>query len=167
MIGVKRKPEDRRRGDVPELTMGYSRIIVPVHGTSADRRAIEVAGLLGSGKSAEMVLVHVVEVAQSLPLEMELPVEVSVGEQTLREAEEWARKAASARVGRISPELLQARSAGAAIVDEAIERGAEVIVMALCQHLRHGQPTPGETVPYVLKNAPCEVIVTRLPSDCD
>lgn len=167
MISVKRRPEDRKQGDIPEKTMGYFRIIVPVHGTAADQRAIEVAGLLGSGKSAEMVLVHVVEVAQSLPLEADLPVEVGIGEQTLREAEEWARKSASSRVGRITPELLQARSAGTAIVDEAIERGAEVIVMALCQHLRHGQPTSGNTVPYVLMNAPCEVIVTRLPSDCE
>jgi len=167
MIHVGRRPGDRKESAVLENTMGYSRMIVPVHGTNADRRAIEVAGLLGSGKSAEIVLVHVVEVAQSLPLEADLPVEIGAGEQTLREAEEWARAAASTRVGRISPELLQARSAGTAIVDEAIERGAEVIVMAMCQHLRHGQPTPGKTVPYVLKNAPCEVIVTRVPSNCD
>jgi nucleotide-binding universal stress UspA family protein len=167
MIITRRKPGVRDQAESPEKMMGYSRIIVPVHGTHADRRAIEVAGLLGSGKSAEIVLVHVVEVAQSLPLEADLPVEIAEGEQTLREAEEWARQAASSRVGRISPELLQARSAGTAIVDEAVERGAEVIVMALCQHRRHGQPTPGKTVPYVLMNAPCEVIVTRLPSDCD
>lgn len=145
--------------------MTYSRIVVPVHGTKSDKRAIEVAGLISSGKSAEIVLVHVVEVAQSLPLEADMPAEVGEGEQALKNAEAWAR-ANTTQVGRISPELLQARSAGAAIVDEAVERGADVIVMALCQHRRHGQPTQGETVPYVLHNAPCEVVVTRLPSDC-
>lgn len=166
MIGGGRKPTVQQQTVAAEVAMGYSRIVVPVHGTHADRRAIEVAGMLGSGKQAEIVLVHVVEVAQSLPLEADLPTEITEGEDTLREAAEWARQASASRVGRISPELLQARSAGAAIVDEAVERGAEVIVMALCQHLRHGRPTPGVTVPYVLENAPCEVIVTRLPSDC-
>jgi nucleotide-binding universal stress UspA family protein len=166
MIGFDFLAAKRAASLTTESRMPYSRIIVPVHGTDADRKAIEVAGLLGSGKSAEIVLVHVVEVAQSLPLEADMPVEVSEGEQALQEAEQWARRCVDSRVGRIVPELLQARSAGAAIVDEAIERGAEVIVMALCQHRRHGQPTPGETVPYVLKNAPCEVVITRLPSDC-
>lgn len=145
--------------------MPYKRIIVPVQGSDADRKAIELAGLLGSGKAAELVLVHVVEVAQSLPLEADMPVEAGAGERTLQDAEQWARKCSDSRVGRIIPELLQARSAGAAIVDEALERGADVIVMALRQHRRHGQSTPGDTVPYVLKNAPCEVLVTRLPSE--
>lgn len=165
MIGLGRKPTVSGATCESEKLVAYSRIVVPVHGTVSDRRAIEVAGMISSGKSAEIVLVHVVEVAQSLPLEADLPTEIGEGEQALREAEDWARTHTS-QVGRISPELLQARSAGAAIVDEAVERGAEVIVMALCQHRRHGQPTQGETVPYVLQNAPCEVVVTRLPSDC-
>lgn len=147
--------------------MSYSRIIVPVHGTAADKRAISLASLLGSGKGTEMVLVYVVEVAQSMPLEADLPAEAAAGEEALRDAETWARAAASGRITRISPELLQARSAGAAVVDEAIERGADVIVMAQQQHFRHGQPTSGDTVPYVMDNAPCDVVVTRLSSNCD
>ena len=165
MIGLGRKSTEASAACVSEKMVTYSRIVVPVHGMDSDKRAIEVAGLISSGKSAEIVLVHVVEVAQSLPLEADLPVEIGEGEQALRDAEDWARNHTT-RVGRISPELLQARSAGAAIVDEAIERGADVIVMAICKHRRHGQPTQGETVPYVLQNAPCEVVVTRLPSDC-
>lgn len=147
--------------------MPYRRIVVPVHGTEADKRAIELATQIGAGKNAEMVLVYVVEVAQSLPLEADMPAEVDTGEDVLRGAEQLARQEANGRVGRISPELLQARSAGAAIVDEAIERSADVIVMALCNHMRHGHPTPGETVPYVMQNAPCEVVVARVRSECD
>ncbi len=147
--------------------MPYRRIVVPVHGTDADQRAIELATQIGAGKNAEMVLVYVVEVAQSLPLEADMPGEVDAGERVLQGAERVARQAADGRIGRIHPELLQARSAGAAIVDEAIERGADVIVMALCNHMRHGQPTPGETVPYVMANAPCEVVVARIRADCD
>lgn len=146
--------------------MPYRRIVVPVHGTETDKKAIEVASLLGTGKNAEMVIVYVVEVAQSLPLEADLPGEVHSGENVLQTAESWARHTLDGKVGRISPELLQARSAGAAIVDEAIERGADLIVMALCNHMRHGQSTQGETVPYVMQNAPCEVVIARVP-ECD
>lgn len=167
MITVGRKSKDRVAVHASENIVPYRRIVVPVHGTDADKRAIELATLIGTGKNAEMVLVYVVEVAQSLPLEADMPSEVDTGEDVLQVAERWARQAADGRVGRISPELLQARSAGAAIVDEAIERGADVIVMALCNHMRHGQPTPGETVPYVMQNAPCEVVVARVRSDCD
>lgn len=149
---------------VREHAMGYSRIVVPVHGSEGDKRAIEIASLLGAGKNAELLLVYVVEVAQALPLEADLPSEASSGETILREAEELARRIANGRIGRFSAELLQARSAGAAIVDEAIEQGADAIVLSLRDHHRHGQRTRGETVPYVLDNAPCEVIVTKLPA---
>lgn len=167
MISVGRKSTSRISAGTSEDSVSYSRIIVPVHGTHSDKKAIELAVMLGSGTRSEIVLVYVVEVVQSLPLEADLPGDVSIGETVLAQAEEWASSVTDGRVGRVSPELLQARSAGAAIVDEAIERGADVIVMALRQHMRHGQPTPGATVPYVLQNAPCEVVVTRLPSDCD
>ena len=167
MIGGGRKSPDPAAGGISENSVSYTRIIVPVHGTKSDKKAIELAGMLGSGKDTDLVLVYVVEVAQSLPLEADLPGDASSGESVLAQAEAWARSASDGRIGRVRAELLQARSAGAAIVDEAIERGADVIVMALRQHMRHGQPTRGSTVPYVLENAPCEVVVNRLPAvDC-
>ena len=59
-------------------------------------------------------------------------------------------------------ELLQARSAGAAIVDEAIDRNADMILLASTLRRKYGRVTTGETIAYVLKNAPCEVILVRL-----
>ena len=61
----------------------------------------------------------------------------------------------------IVTELLQARAVGPAIVDEAIERDAEAIVMTAAIHRRHGRPTLGDTTDHVLLNAPCEVVVIR------
>lgn len=142
--------------------MPYKRVIVPILGEPTDQRAIELAASVANSDGAEITLVHVVEVAQSLPLEAELPHEIDAGERSLENAEEWCRKIGNAKIRLITPELLQARSAGTAIVDEAIERNADLIVMALRNHKRHGRPTVGETVPYVLKNAPCEVLITRL-----
>ena len=65
----------------------------------------------------------------------------------------------------IVTELLQARAVGPAIVDEAIERDAEAIVMTAAIHRRHGRPTLGETTDHVLLNAPCEVVVIRTVPD--
>ena len=58
-------------------------------------------------------------------------------------------------------ELLQARTAGAAIVDEAVEQQVDAIVMATENRLERGKISVGESVPYVLRHAPCEVIVIR------
>ena len=60
--------------------------------------------------------------------------------------------------------LLQARDVGAALVDEASERGGPA-GRAAC-HIRKrfgGDFAIGRTIPYVLKNAPCEVWVVREP----
>ena len=145
----------------------FRRLLVPVKGTPGDARVLEFAAQFAGKLPVSVTLIYVVEVQQSMPLDAELPAEIEHGEHVLREAE----AAAHASLGsadkqqRIITELLQARSAGAAIVDEAIERGSDAIVMAARIRKRHGKTTTGETVGYVLKNAPCEVIVVRLAPD--
>ena len=60
----------------------------------------------------------------------------------------------------------QARSVnGPAIVDEAIDRSADGIVMTASVHRKHGRATLGETITHVLLNAPCEVVVIRTVVD--
>jgi nucleotide-binding universal stress UspA family protein len=143
----------------------YRRILVAITGDTSDERALELAGMLSARKNAEVTLVYVVEVRQSLALDAEMPSEVNIGEQSLQRADAYARQRAEHRVQRTTPELLQARSAGAAIVDEAIERDVDVIVMASQNREVLGQTSLGETVPYVLKNATCEVIIIHEPHD--
>jgi nucleotide-binding universal stress UspA family protein len=139
----------------------YRRILVPVHGNEGDFRALELAGLLADKKNADVTLVYVVEVKQSLPLDADIPQAVTAGEIALDQAEQYARQRAEHKLQRITPELLQARSAGAAIVDEAIERDIDVIIMASRNRQHFGRVTFGDTVPFILKNAPCEVILAR------
>jgi len=58
--------------------------------------------------------------------------------------------------------LLQARDVGAAIVDEASEREADLIICGLPFRRRFGGDFAiGRTIPYILKNAPCAVWVIR------
>ncbi len=145
----------------------YRRIVVPVQGSNLDTRAIDLAtAVAGRFGGCELTLVYVAEVPQDLPLDADLPDEVGRGESILERTSNYARSGSDVDWQRVTTELLQARSASAAIVDEAIERGADAVVLAVENHREHGVITQGETVPYVLKNAPCEVIMIRsLPED--
>jgi nucleotide-binding universal stress UspA family protein len=133
-------------------------ILVPINGSIVDERALDIAILMARRYHSTVTAIHVVEVPQQLPLEAEMGAEVERGDQILRAATEIA-----AQYGyELEVELLQARSAGPAIVDEALGRGARLIVMGAIVRRRGGEVTPGRTtIPYVLKNAPCEVVICR------
>lgn len=145
-------------------TPDFQRILVPVSGAPGDAHAIKIVSRLIEPKHAEVTAVFVIEVAQSLPLDAELPDEIDRGERALNSAENVAHELCGTRSDFMSTDLLQARSAGAAIVDEASERQCDLIVMtASCQET-HGKRQISETVTYVLKNAPCEVMLLSIPS---
>lgn len=140
----------------------YRRIIVPVHGGPLDRHAIDLAAAVCEQKDgSDLTLVYVVEVPQRLALDADLPCEIEDGETVLQEANQYAQSIRGAKWRKVATELLQARFAAAAIVDESIERGADAIVLASTNRRRRGALTQGETVPYVLDNAPCNVLFVR------
>ncbi|MGH2534057.1 MAG: universal stress protein [Thermomicrobiales bacterium] len=143
------------------MTAHYKRLLVPVNGTSGDSRILSVVGHLTHLHPVAATLIYVVEVQQSMPLDAELPGEIDKGEWVLQRAEDVARRRLDHKLSNIVTELLQARSAGAAIVDEAIERHVDAIVMAGSLRREFGRSTLGNAVTYVLKNAPCEVILVR------
>ena len=58
-------------------------------------------------------------------------------------------------------ELLQAREAGQAIVDEARDRGVDAIILGIGYKRLIGAFQVGRTADFVLKNAPCQVWVVR------
>ena len=59
----------------------------------------------------------------------------------------------------VETDVLQAREAGPAIIDEAAEREINLILMGISYKRRFGQFSLGNVVPYVLKNSPCPVIL--------
>lgn len=140
---------------------GFERVVVPVAGTQIDDRVLGILPDLFNRNGGVVTFLYVVEVPQSMALDAELPLEIDTGERALRHAENVARQTLPARTTHIVTELLQARAVGPAIVDEAIERVADAIVMTAAIHPRHGRPTLGETTEHVLLHAPCEVVVIR------
>lgn len=145
--------------------MPYRRILVPITGGDDDYHVINLAGVLAERKSAEVTFVFVVEVKQALPLDAALPEYVATGESALEHAERFARDKAVHRLQKVTSELLQARAAGAAIVDEAIARESDLVMLACRNRYELGKTTVGDTASYVLRNAPCEVILVRVAPD--
>jgi nucleotide-binding universal stress UspA family protein len=140
----------------------FHRVLVPVSGDPADEHALRIVSRLIEPRQAEVTAVYVIEVAQSLPLDAELPGEIDRGERALESAENVARQLCGSRTDFMATDLLQARSVGAAIVDEAAERKCDLIVMTSSCKPVHGKPQVSDTVSYVLKNAPCEVMLLRV-----
>ena len=140
------------------------RILVPVKGAPIDDEAMRLAytyalAKKSKGRNIAVDVVYVVEVPHALPLNAELTNQVEAGEKALDHAEAVARDLSL----EVDASILQARSAGAAIVDTSRENGSELIVMATDYHKKLGELDLGRTIPYVLKNAPCRVWICRAP----
>lgn len=147
------------------MSATYERLLVPVDGTEGDQRVMSLIGDLVHKHQVSITLIYVVEVQQAMPLDAELPDQIEKGESILARAEALAKTQPGHKLTSVSTDLLQARSAGAAIVDEAYERRADAIIMAATNRVVHGKVTTGETVSYIVKNAPCDVLVIRLAPD--
>ena len=60
-------------------------------------------------------------------------------------------------------DVVRARSIGHAIVDEAARRNADLIVMGSSPRWRRQSRFFSPTVDFVLRRAPCEVLVVAFP----
>jgi APA family basic amino acid/polyamine antiporter len=153
---------------------------VPVFGNTLDDDIIQTAGRLAGSvhddldtEGAVIEAIWVIEVPMSLPLEASLP------EPQLRRAREALARAKA--VGeeyegvQVQTALVRARRTGQGIVAEAKRRGVEAIVLAAEEpsrvkggsRLGAGGPLEnylGEVTKYVIRKAPCRVILTAPPA---
>ena len=138
----------------------FYNILVPVSSNDTGEQAIRLAcGLAKKGKS-KICAVYVVTVSRALPVEAEIQSEIEKGEDIL----DYAEGVGEEQGWEIETDVLQAREVAPAIVDEAAERGADLILMGTTPKTRFGRFTVGNVVPYVLKNAPCRVILYQYAS---
>ncbi len=137
----------------------FQRAVVALNGGPSDARIVRlVVGL--ATKGVEVIAVHVVEIDWTLPLDADIAGRSEEVQRVLDSAEAIAEE----RKIVMEPVLLQARDVGAALVDEATERSADLLVVGLPYRQRFGGDFDiGRTVPYILQNAPCAVWVVREP----
>jgi len=139
--------------------MEFHKILVPVGGTDADEEAIKLACRLAKKNKAKIRAVYVITVKRALPLDAEIESEIRKAEGILDHVESIAEE----QDYEIETDLLQAREAGPTIIEEAAEQEVDLILMGVKYKRRFGQFSLGSAVPYVLKNAPCRVILYHQP----
>jgi len=139
--------------------MKLQRILVAARGNGADEEAVKLACDLAKKSKAGIYVVYVIEVKRSLPLDAVIESEIQKAEEVLTRAEDIAAELDY----EVETDLIQAREAGSAIVDEAMERDVDLILMGLTYKTRFGVFDLGRAVPHVLKGAPCRVLLCRDP----
>ena len=146
---------------MPEIeTAQFHRAVLALNGGASDARIVRLVASTATKTKAELIAVHVVEIDWTLPLDADIAGRSEDVQQVLDSAEEIA----EAFKVKLEPVLLQARDVAAAIVDEATERGADLLVVGLPYRKRFGgEFAIGRTIPYILQNAPCTVWVVREP----
>jgi basic amino acid/polyamine antiporter, APA family len=165
---------------VPEVS--FRNILVPVFGTKLDDDIVATAGRLAAAEQEEsdgevddarLDLVYVIEVPLTQPLDAEL---APGREQEARQALERAREVGEEYEDvAVTAELVRAREVGAGIVEAARRSGAEAIVVgaepptkirggATLGGIGVAKPAEiGAATEYVLKKAPCRVLLTAPP----
>ena len=166
---------------IPQIE--FSNVLVPVFGTKFDDDIVATAGRLAAaepvgrrrrdGRVSRMEVVYVIEVPLRLPIDAKLP----------KEREEQARRALqrAREVGEeyedveVKTEVLRARKVGAGILEAARRSNAEAIVIggepptkirggAMIGGIGAAKPDEiGAATEYVLKKAPCRVLLTAPP----
>ena len=144
-----------------DSSQGFQAILVPVDGSPASARGVEFACGLARRSKAKVYVVHVIEVKRALPLDADLTVEAQRGEDILTSAEAAARR----QDFEIEGDLLQARDAGHAIVDEALEQQADAIIVGVPFKRPFGEFELSRVPSHVLRSAQCEVVLLRMPAE--
>ncbi|MGZ6268979.1 MAG: universal stress protein [Candidatus Limnocylindrales bacterium] len=146
---------------VPEPNRSsFRRAVLAVNGGPTDERIVRLACEVARPAKAELVAVHVVEIDWTKPLDADVAERSEDAQRVLDMAEGVAEHSG----WHLESVLLQARDVGAALVDEAAERQADMLVLGLPYRTRFGGGFAiGRAVPYCLKNAPCSVWVVREP----
>jgi basic amino acid/polyamine antiporter, APA family len=144
----------RRERPVGFLDVSYKSALVPIFGTSIDGDAMHRAAAVVD-PDAIVEALYVLKV----PAEHELP---SGGfdalEYEARCALDVARLQARSRGLKVRVKLVRTRHPGRAIVEEALERGSDLIYVST-EHAPSDERLLGPTTRYLLAKRPCRVIV--------
>ncbi|MCI0849860.1 MAG: universal stress protein [Chloroflexi bacterium] len=134
---------------------------MPVDASHASMQAVALACDIARQNKGKVVAVHVIEVKRTLALDAPMEPEEAAGEEILKRAEGVAKTQSCS----IESEILHAREAGSAIVDEAIDRQVDLVILGTGYEQPFGAFQLSSIVLHVLKNAPCEVWVCRHPAE--
>jgi APA family basic amino acid/polyamine antiporter len=140
----------------PSLVAEYRTIVVPVVRSPESEDALIAAARLAADRGSTIVLLHVLEV----PLDRPLTADLGALEDRAHDLLDDAQALLEEYGVRVVSRLVRARSTPRAIVDEAVARNAELIVVGAPRTARLGRRLLGRTAEKVLKLSPVRVLVT-------
>jgi basic amino acid/polyamine antiporter, APA family len=162
----------------PARDHDYGSVLVPLFGTDLDDDIVQTAALLVSGEPTDEAAIDAatIEAVWMFVIPMSLPLDARLPDAQLKHARQVLARAKA--VGEeytgvhVATATVRTRRAGYAIVDEARRRGVEAIVLgaeeptAIRGGARLGglggplDSYVGDVTKYVVRKAPCRVIVT-------
>ena len=137
----------------------YQHILVPMKLGPIGEEVLATAIKLAEEQSAKLTALHVIKVPLDLPLDAPLADEEEQAAASVEEATEIAGEHGVAVEGKI----VRARALGSAIVEEARQSGADLVLMGSSPRWRRQSRFFSPTVDYVLRKAHCEVMVVAYP----
>jgi APA family basic amino acid/polyamine antiporter len=137
----------------PAIALEYRTILVPIVSGPESHESVDLAARLAGERGATIVALRVIV----LPLDQPLDADMHELELEADHLLDDARATAESYGVRMVDRIVRARNAGRAIVEEAERRQAEIIVLGAPRGLH--RDIFGKTVDYVLKNAPCRVMI--------
>jgi basic amino acid/polyamine antiporter, APA family len=137
----------------------FHRILVPMKLGVIGEEMLATAVKLAAEHGAEVRALHVIRVPLDQPLDAPMHDQDEAAEASLAEA-----KLLGADFGVVvEGETLRARAIGNAIVEHALLVGADLIVLGSSPRWRRQSRFFSPTVDYVLRRAPCEVLIVAFP----
>jgi len=137
----------------------YGRILVPMKLGPIGEEVLATAIKLAEEQSATLTALHVIKV----PLDQALDAPLDEKEEQARASLSEATEIAGEHGVTVEGKILRARALGSAIVEEAQARDVDLILMGSSPRWRRQSRFFSPTVDYVLRKAPCEVMVVAYP----
>jgi APA family basic amino acid/polyamine antiporter len=144
---------------VPAPEGVYERILVPMKLGPIGEEVLATAIKLAEEQGATVRAVHVIAV----PMDKALDADMIEAEERAGASLADAKLLASEHGVTVEGKILQARSIGEAIVEEAAREGLDLIILGSAPRWRRQSRFFSPTVAHVLRHAPCEVMVIAYP----
>src|SRR5438067_1010408 len=142
---------------LPEAT--YSSILVPMKLGEIGEEMVATAVKLAQERGSAVEALYVIQV----PLDRPLDAEMEEAEERAAASIAEAKLLGSDHGVQVNGETVRARSIGQAIVDEARSRDVDLIVLGSAPRWRRQSRFFSPTVDFVLRKAPCEVLIVAFP----
>ncbi len=143
----------------PTAPVDFHRILVPMKIGLIGEEMLATAVKLATEHGSEVQALHVIRVPLDQPLDAPMFEEDERAEASLAEATLLGSEHGIVVEGT----TVRARAIGSAIVERALEVNADLIVLGSAPRWRRQSRFFSPTVDYVLRRAPCEVLIVAFP----